>query len=113
MTEEHLFEPSELPVEVIVKLFPIFFKEVTKDFQLAKSAFKENDFEELRQRIHKIKGSSMSYGTKLINEHASLIEDDIKLNHTEELYSKLEAMEKAIDLTQDYVTKKFGVKQFS
>lgn len=86
------FNNSRLNTDYLIKLIPIYVKELIKDHKLARTFLETNNAKALSEVLHKMKGSALSFG---VNELADLIKNRANNNNFEselaELVTKIES----------------------
>lgn len=79
-------------------LIPVFLKNRTKEVDSLRSALSGDDFEQLRQLGHRMKGVGNSYGFAFVSTIGKRVEDAAKLP------DKI-ALQACVDEYADYLTK--------
>ncbi len=83
-------------INSVTKLLPIFFVEMKKDADILKVEIEDRDLENINKSLHKMSGSSKSYGTEEMLE---------TLNKIREIIKDKEATQLAINLLNNSVLK--------
>ena len=110
MENIQVFSPTELSADSFKQLLPIFFEEITIDYQLLKEAFKAKNYDQMSRLVHKMKGSTASYSAALLLNKVKLLQDTIHSKNTDKLHNLLNELEKSIKYSYDYATCHLKIK---
>jgi len=105
-----IFSEIKLPFKPFIKLLPNFFREIQEDFDILQQALVKNDLVVVRQQAHKIKGVSASFYAVLQSDKATLIQDSIDKNKTNNLKQLVTDLEEAIRLSYRYAQQNLEVE---